>query len=761
MTTQVLGIRHHGPGSAQAALRALESLQPDVLLVEIPADLEPQLKQIGEPGLEPPVALLAYSPKDFARSSFVPFAEFSPEWQAIRWAHARQVPVVAIDLPLAMQLAPGEERAGEPSLGGLDPSEGEEERLLRRDPLAYLAGLAGYTDRERWWEDTFERESTGEDVFEAVGLLMRQLRETALEDTPELLLREAHMRKSLRKAAKLGYQNGAVLCGAWHVPALEAWKDHTAASDNQLLRKRPKVKLDSSWIPWSYSRLASESGYRSGIASPAWYEQLFRNRAESGLQWLAKAARLLRREDLDASAAHVQEAVLLAHALTRLRGHRTPGLQELEEAARSVFTQDRSEPFQLIRRKLIIGDRLGRVAPGITKVPLLEDLQKQARSARLKKELDTTLPLEKSLDLRKPANRKASLLLHRLRLLDIPWGTPQAGSDQQTGSFSEHWKLQWKPDFAIQLVQAAVWGNTVEDAATAKAIQRGREAESLGELSRLTQEILQSDLGAALSAVLHLLEDRAAHTRDVAALLEALPLLVRIRRYGNTRKTDTGMVAHLLQTVLPRIFVGLSSLPQGIDDDEAAHQAQTLIEAHHAIFLLENPGYHQDWLRAMDKLSGQQTNHPLLRGMADRMLFDKAHRSLMETRTRMSLHLSIIEGAIHWLEGFLYGSGQLLILQPGLWSLLDQWLDGLSEEHFLNLLPVLRRTFAHFSRPEREKMLSLAEHPLSDTGSTATRERGNLDPERIQQVAPLLEDILRVNPDDPSDGSIEDPDISS
>jgi len=743
MIAHVLGIRHHGPGSAQAALRALESLQPDVLLVEVPADLEQQLKRVGEPELEPPVALLAYSPKDFARSSFVPFAEFSPEWQAIRWANSRQLPVVAMDLPLAMQLAPCDEPEGESSFGGSDPPEGDRERLLRLDPLAYLAGLAGYTDRERWWEDTFERESAGEEVFEAVALLMRQLRQTAADDPPGLLLREAHMRKSLRKAAKHGYQKGAVLCGAWHVPALENWKDRTAASDNQLLRKRPKVKLDSSWIPWSYTRLASESGYRSGIASPAWYEQLFRDRDGSSLQWLARAARLLRREDLDASAAHVQEAVLLAHALTRLRGHRTPGLQELEEAARSVFTQDRREPLRLIRRKLIVGDRLGRVAPGVNRVPLLEDLQKQVRSARLKKEFETTLPLEKSLDLRKPANRKASLLLHRLRLLGIPWGMPKAGGDQQTGSFSEHWTLQWKPDFAIQLAQAAVWGNTVEEAATAKAIQRGREAASLAELSKLTQEILQSDLKAALNAVLHLLEDRAAHTRDVAALLEALPLLVRIRRYGNTRKTDTGMVAHLLQTVLPRIFVGLSSLPQGIDDDEAAHQAQTLIEAHHAVFLLENPAYQRDWLRALDKLSDRHTNHALLRGMADRMLFDKAHRSLTETRTRMSRHLSIVDEAMHWLEGFLYGSGQLLILQPGLWSLLDQWLDWLSEERFLALLPVLRRTFAHFSKPEREKMLSLAKNPPSQMGDVPFRESENLDPERVGRVAPLVENILR------------------
>ena len=36
----LLGIRHHGPGSARSVLRVLNELQPDVVLVELPADCE-------------------------------------------------------------------------------------------------------------------------------------------------------------------------------------------------------------------------------------------------------------------------------------------------------------------------------------------------------------------------------------------------------------------------------------------------------------------------------------------------------------------------------------------------------------------------------------------------------------------------------------------------------------------------------------------------------------------------------------------------
>ncbi len=731
----ILGIRHHGPGSAESTLKALRYLRPELLLVEIPADLQGALGAIGQAELEPPVALLAYDPRDFSTSTFLPFAEFSPEWQAIHWAHGHAVPVVAMDLPLGIQLAKGE---GTEKALPLPHSLDEKERQLRRDPLGYLASLAGYSDRERWWEDTFEREAGRRDTFEAVRLLMGRLREEAAADPPEILLREAHMRKSIRKAAKQGHRNVVVLCGAWHVPALEDWDRVPAAQDNAKLRKRARRKLQTTWIPWSYSRLAVESGYRSGVRSPAWYEMLFEDRAGSSLRWLIEAARLLRSEDLDASAAHVQEAVLLANALARLRNRRTPGLQELEEAAHSVFTQGQTEPLELIRRQLIVGDRIGRVAPSLAKVPLLEDLHRQIRSARLKKEHETTLPLEKTLDLRKPANLKASLLLHRLRLLDIPWGQLRAGSDQQTGSFSEHWKLQWHPDFAIQLIQAAIWGNTVEEAATALAIQRGRNAESLRSLGQVTQDILQADLKQALGQVLPLLEERAAQTNDIAALLESLPLLVRIWRYGNTRRTDTTLVDHLLQALLPRIFVGLPGLALGLEDEEAGRRAQHLIAAHHAVYLLERPEFGKAWLQAVERLSDQDRNHPLLRGIADRMVFDKGVRGLERTRMRMQRQLSRFEGAPQWLEGFLYGSGQLLIHQPGLWSILDEWLAGLPEEFFAKRLPILRRTFAHFSKTERKRMLGMASPGTAVVESPGT----DLDPERLALLKPLLQDIL-------------------
>ena len=105
MAVHLLGIRHHGPGSARSVVKALDELQPDIVLVESPAETTAALAWIGDEQLEPPVALLGYVVDQPHRAAFAPLASFSPEWQAVAWANEHGVAVRAIDLPLANTLA--------------------------------------------------------------------------------------------------------------------------------------------------------------------------------------------------------------------------------------------------------------------------------------------------------------------------------------------------------------------------------------------------------------------------------------------------------------------------------------------------------------------------------------------------------------------------------------------------------------------------------------------------------------------------------
>src|SRR5688572_5009404 len=107
MSVHLFGIRHHGPGSARALAAALEELKPDLILVEGPPEADELVALAADEQMRPPVALLVYGTQETGKTAaFWPFAVFSPEWQAIRYAVSHEVPLRFCDLPAAAKLGP-------------------------------------------------------------------------------------------------------------------------------------------------------------------------------------------------------------------------------------------------------------------------------------------------------------------------------------------------------------------------------------------------------------------------------------------------------------------------------------------------------------------------------------------------------------------------------------------------------------------------------------------------------------------------------
>src|SRR5918995_4197230 len=450
MPVRVFGIRHHGPGSARSLLSALEASRPDAVLVEGPPDAEDVLPLMASPGMKPPVALLVYPPDAPQDAAYYPFAEFSPEWQALRYALGCGVTARFVDLPRAL------DQGGE-----------VEESEVMEDPIGLLAEAAGYEDRELWWERQVEQRFDATDVFEAIMEAMAALRESH-EPPP----REAYMRREIRKALEEGHENVAVVCGAWHAPALRV-EDHGTKADDALLKGLRK-KTSATWIPWTAGRLSYRSGYGAGIASPGYYEHLWNSPGGNvGSRWLSHIARLLRSEDLDASPANVVEAVRVADTPAAIRDLAAPGLDELREAALGTLCGGESEKLDLIREKLEIGERLGEVPDETPTVPLQRDLERLQRRLRLKPSAEERIL---DLDLREENARARSEMLHRLRLLSIDWGEPRAASGK-SGTFHELWALRWRPELSVALIEANVWGNTVEAAATSRVRHLATDAD--------------------------------------------------------------------------------------------------------------------------------------------------------------------------------------------------------------------------------------------------------------------------------------------
>ncbi len=774
----ILGIRHHGPGSARSVLKALADMQPDLILVEGPPDAQELLPLAADAGMKPPVALLLYDPTEPRRAVYYPFAEFSPEWQAVGYGLANGIPVRFMDLPQAIRLAleveaettaaetvaPAAEAppAADPAApvesdADMQEADGNGESTLpdiRRDPLRWVAEAAGYGDGERWWEHLVEQRQDSRELFQAILELMTALRAEADAQSPpdeatasgscgaeaarqELeQQREAAMRMQLRAAQKEGFERIAVICGAWHAPALA--NPPPAREDNARLKGLPKRKLAATWVPWTHGRLTYASGYGAGIDAPGFYQHLWESAGEPTARWLARIAQLLREHDLAASTASVIEAARLAEALAALRDRPRPTLEELNEATLAVLCHGDSTPLRLIEERLLIDERLGEVPDGTPMLPLQQDLQRQQKRLRLAPEAGQRL-LE--LDLRKPNDLERGQLLHRLNLLGIPWGRTEQVSGK--GTFKENWRLQWRPELAVAVIEANLWGNTVLDAASARARDLAQRGEQLSQLTELVEKTLLAELPDAIGEVMERLQNIAALTSDIPHLMDSLPPLVRVLRYGNVRQTDAGLVGHVVDGLVTRVAIGLPAACSSLDDEAARAMFGRVQALNAAINLLQNPEQTALWQGALTKLADQAGLHGLLAGHACRLLFDQNVLPPPETARRMGLALSLAgepARAAAWLEGFLHGSGLLLLHNDVLWGILDGWVSGLTSQAFAQLLPLLRRTFAGFPAPERRQLGERVKRSGAARGPATVE--ADVDVERADWVLPLAARLL-------------------
>ena len=718
---EVFGIRHHGPGSARSLVAALVDYQPDAVLIEGPADADPLLRWVLADGMTPPLALLGYAADRPQTAAFWPYAVFSPEWQAMRYALQRDVEVAFCDLPAAAVLARWPRGvAHDDDDDELVQTADEPAETLRpvsleqHDPLAVLAQAAGYDDPERWWDDLVESRLDSSSPFPMITDAMGELRMIMGQDgryAEREARREAYMRQQIRAALKRGRERVAVVCGAWHAPMLR-WPLPPAAADVRTLRGMPRRKIILTWVPWTHQRLASVTGYGAGVASPGWYHHLWVAPDRPIVRWLARVAQALRTRDLPVSSAHVIEAVRLAETLASLRGRPLAGLTEVTEATRAVLCDGDELAVRYITDHLVVGQALGSVNEGVPTVPLEADLVRTCRTLRVRREAAVRFH---DLDLRRPIDQARSQLFHRLRLLGLGWIVPAESGVQSQGTFRETWESRWEPEYSVAIVEASVWGTTVESAAMAR-VQKIIDQGSLVELTQAVERCLLAELPRALDGLLATLTDKAALDADVVHLMDALPALARAQRYGDVRQTDTRALGKVSEVLVVRICAGLPKAIASLDATNATTMRRRIDDVNAAIGLLAESAKHgmdsadsmhpevrSRWLDTLAPMIDRTDVHGLLLGRIVRLLLDADRLTDVPVRLERALSAGVpAADKAAWVDGFFTDGALLLIHDAELRRLLDEWVNQLDEVQFVDMLPLLRRTFGTFAPAERQ-----------------------------------------------------------
>lgn len=724
MTVSYFGIRHHGPGSANSLVAALDELKPAAVLIEGPADASALLPMLADPAMQPPVALLCYPDDDPGATSFWPFAEFSPEYQAAVWAVKNKAALRFIDLPsterhlvpvLPETATDGPVAAEDDAAIDLNPeTEAEAEHLAAdvpeepgyiRDPIGTLAHAAGYEDGESWWSDVIEQNPAPGPIFAAVADAMTALREDE-KGLPEFeAKREAHMRLAIAEAEKEFDGPIAVVCGAWHVPALKA---KIAKKDDQaLLKGMSRKKASMTWAPWTSPRLAFGMGYGAGVAAPGWSKHLWqmRGRDDASSVWLARIAGVLREKGHMISTASLIEAERLAKALAAIRERPSTGFEELREASVAALFNGDAILWKLVEAELLLGNDVGEIPPDVPLAPLIEDMQRCQREARLKPE---ALERELAVDLRSDSGLYRSTLLHRLNVLGVPWGT-LTDAGRSRGTFRERWMLRWEPEYAVRLVENLVHGPTIEKAANGRLIQALGEAQTLDGLAKLVQGAITADLKEAASAGLNALEQRAALSNNCQQMLASVPPLADISRYGDARGSDAGRLRGLLERLIVEASIALPHASRDLDADAANGLVGAMRAASAGIELIEaGEDVTEVWRKGLFDILDSSRSTALVAGCAAHLLYEAEALQAEQASELLERRLSPgtpVADAAGFFEGFFSSAGQRLIYDEALRGAVDRWLNGLDPDTFIANLPLLRRVLSSLDKVERQRLI--------------------------------------------------------
>ena len=776
-TVQVFPVRHHSPRTSAALLAFLDMVDPQVVLIEGPSDATDLIDVLVDPETEPPVAILGYRTDGVPGSAMWPFASYSPEYVAARWARAHGRRVEFVDLTVGQALAaPADdipERADhEP--GGVEPEAGAPEAVeagggaaLEDEPeLSAAERVAldrGFRSFEEFWEASFEAPaydaSTFRDALLAWADVVRAERSRPIDRARDALMagRANAIVEEGTPAASI-----ALVVGAAHAAAMVAGE-----VDPGLMATLPKaVAAEHTLVPFSFPRLAAQLGYGAGNRAPLYYQRAHDAGADyrrATLEVLVAFTDHLRLRGHSASLGDTIEAFRLATMLASIRGKSEPGLDEVREAAIATLTRGDATPVDGFLWSSVVGHAVGKVASRIGRNSLQEEFWREVQDRRLPR---TDEPQRVILHLNNPAEVAASIFLHRLRVGGIAYanhlggragggGLGGGGAAEEAGGAAalarprETWEAQWTPATEASLVEAIVRGSTLQDVAADALDKALVEATSSGEAATVALEAVVASIPRTANQALDATERLAAEDSDLPSLARAARALSGLATYGTSRahgSLGAAAIPPLLAKVFLRAVLRVPDAATG--NDEAVVPTREGMRVLHEIALTQPVVDRAAWLAAARGLMTSYVVNAGAAGLATGLLYlarevDDAELALIVGQ-RLSNRLEPVAAA-SFLAGFLEVNATAIVRSRAVVAALDAYLVALPADRFREALPVLRRAFSVLGPSERRYLAEnlIALRNVAAAEATTVLRQGDAETLKSmnEELSSLMDDL--------------------
>lgn len=534
-------IRHHSPACAAHLQRWIVANRPSAVLVEGPSSFTEKIDWLVDPQCVCPVAFFTTfidkrqrtidkTPDDSGEASppvditgpprfgaYYPFCDYSPEIVALRAGRQVGARLRFIDLEYAeMVLARHTDET--PREGGvLIDSLAADPHLKHSEYIQALARRMGCRGFDELWDHLFESTWDQLETDPFIDRVATWCAMARLDYDEATLVRDGTVAREACMAAEIADElqkqakkTGPVLVvtGGFHTVALP---DLVAA---KTARPKPLDFADGEVGTWlmrySFDRLDSISGYSSGMPSPAFYDRLWaqsgpeshadpvrrqRARVDVAAEILVEISRMTRERQMTQriTTPDAIAALQMTKQLAALRGHPWPLREDVLDGVRSCFVKgEMGAEGQVVMNlvtEVLAGNRVGQVPPATGVPPIVHDFLRESRRLRLP--VDQVESRELDLDLyRNATHRQMSRLCHRLELLSAPFASFRAGPDFVLGQgldrIKELWEVRWSPATESALIEASIYGPTVEEAAGGKLMEQIAGLDAAGQ-GRSTQ----------------------------------------------------------------------------------------------------------------------------------------------------------------------------------------------------------------------------------------------------------------------------------
>jgi hypothetical protein len=718
-------VRHHSPACSFHLKKVIAAYNPEIILIEGPADANRVIEYIAHEETKAPVSIY-YSYHDKSAlidekkekyRCYYPFLDFSPEFVALREARRKNVASEFIDLSYAEILINSKKHE---DIGkAQDKNTYNDDYYMERSAfIKALCEKEGCRNYNELWEKLFEidglkisTEKFIENMIFSCYLSRTGYSEEMLKEDG-CAAREAYMSMKIEEACKK-YNKVLVLSGGFHTSALI---DGLHSEKELALHNIPKGDEGVYAMAYSFEESDQLNGYASGMPYPAFYQKVWDNIESSidnpyeaaVLNFIVNCGKLIRKNHGSLSTADEIEAFNLAKGLKVLREKVQCGVYELQDGITSAFVKgDMDAEAQLSLKylsSLLTGNRIGKLCNFAEVPPIVQDFKELCRQFNIK---TTTLENEASLHIYKnKKHREQSKFFHIMKFLETGFCIMDKGPDyikrQNTNLIREVWKYKWTTRLESSLIELSVQGGTLKEAASSILLKKFSTFESSsGEASLLLIEAALMGLETSFSTMLPAFSEILnidGEFVSVANCCYNLNFLCDSEELLNFKLDKK--IKEFLNNAYNKAVSQIPSLGSVEYDNE-----NSVISKLKDIYHISYKHFEQEMLvDALKSLIDKKDCNSAIEGAALGILYGLNYADSETIANKTSQYLygtgEKLMGSASFLKGLFSTAKDLLFVGSDLLKGIDKFMRSIDEENFMHLLPDLRLSFTFFNPQE-------------------------------------------------------------